>query len=194
MIYITSDSSLSPRIFKQALDKHITGAAITTSNEIRTRAAAAGPNIRHCEIKNECGTAVEKSSVLVVILSDTGGRFSVSPSVSTHNSGKCDSFFCSGTKTAAEELHKCNYKYTRNPIDKIPGSRETSYLEYEVKTASAMMKPVILLYDSAKGEPARVPQWYKNTAVNEILRLPYTDEAMQKIVKQIKILIKFKTK
>lgn len=120
------------------------------------------PDCRRCDIKGECGSHIDWSSVVIIVIGDN---------TAIKSAGLCDSISCSPSYSGKEKK-ACKYMIRKSPADNLENGRKMSYLEYEIKQAAAK-KSIILVFNSMRKEESWIPSWYNKLSVNELCRVPF---------------------
>lgn len=159
------DKEVVDRIRKWKNDNRY-GVDIICTDDVH-KSVTENSDCRRCDIKEECRRYINSSSVVVFVVGDN---------TASKKAGACDSISCSPAYSGQQKSY-CKYFLNENFANPFPGSREMSYLQYEITTAVLTGKSIVLVYNSVYRQESWIPSWYKSLLrthnVNELCRVAF---------------------
>ncbi|MDR0326006.1 MAG: TIR domain-containing protein [Oscillospiraceae bacterium] len=118
---------------------------------------------RRCDIKRECGSHINWSSIVIFVVGDN---------TATKSAGACSCDECSPAYSGKEKL-PCKLVWGTSSSDVrtwdgtlYKNEMGMSYLQYEITKAAQLGKSIIVVFNSMNKQESWIPSWY-TTLLND---------------------------
>lgn len=147
------DQEVVNRIYQWAKDNR-RSIEIDCTDNVHNSVVDKNSSCCRCDIKKECKSHIEWSSVVIVVIGDN---------TAAKSAGTCDGVSCSPYKSG-QNKKSCNKIIEQIFDTSIKDECRMSYVECEIKTALAKRKTIIVVYNSFYQKESWLPSYLKGKA------------------------------